>query len=273
VSDIFISYARQDRLRAEALARELGDHGWSVWWDRTIPPGKSFDRVIEEALDSSKCLIVLWSTSSVISDWVKTEAAEGARRGILIPALIEDVTIPLEFRRIQAANLCAWSPGASNPDFDNLVETVAVHVRGVGTGQHSSEAISTGNPDMAKCVPSPRVGISPTNKWRASLIKSEKRRRTLEVHLTQQTHIVECEYRVGWRDDVFLVKVDGVVAAQKSVTTTEDLITTGVFLDFSLEDQGGVYTSRIEIRKVWFSAGNIKRCRLTVGKQELYTDA
>lgn len=46
-----------------------------MWWDRTIPPGSTFDRVIEQALDSARCVVVLWSATSAASDWVKTEAA------------------------------------------------------------------------------------------------------------------------------------------------------------------------------------------------------
>jgi TIR domain-containing protein len=56
VSDIFVSYASADRDRARAVAQALTEHGWSVWWDRTIPPGKQFDEVIEEALDAARCV-------------------------------------------------------------------------------------------------------------------------------------------------------------------------------------------------------------------------
>jgi len=43
MADIFISYASEDRQRAGALAETLGARGWSVWWDREIPLGQSFD--------------------------------------------------------------------------------------------------------------------------------------------------------------------------------------------------------------------------------------
>jgi hypothetical protein len=63
MSDIFISYARADKERAELLAEVFSRQGWSVWWDREIPPGKSFDETIETALNSARCVIVLWSKS------------------------------------------------------------------------------------------------------------------------------------------------------------------------------------------------------------------
>lgn len=124
MSNIFLSYKSEDRARAKIIAEALERQGYSVWWDRIIPPGKTFDQVIEEALDASKCVIVLWSTESVKSDWVKNEADEGARRGILIPVLIENVKIPLAYRRIQAANLIAWKGTLPYSEFDLLLESV-----------------------------------------------------------------------------------------------------------------------------------------------------
>ena len=132
MSDIFISYASADRERAKLLSRTLGDRGWSVWWDRTIPPGKEYDEVIEEALDSAKCVVVLWSNASVASSWVKTEAAEAMRRKILVPALIEETKIPLEFRRLQAADLSHWFGESSHSELEKFFQSLDVKIRGVG---------------------------------------------------------------------------------------------------------------------------------------------
>jgi hypothetical protein len=124
MSEIFISYASKDKSRAKIFAEALEHQGFSVWWDVIIPPGKTFDDVIKEELDSAKCIIVLWSRKSVLSNWVKEESSEGVNRNILIPVLIDDVKIPLGFRRIQAAQLIDWSGTLPNPEFDLLLKSV-----------------------------------------------------------------------------------------------------------------------------------------------------
>lgn len=125
MSDIFISYASADRSRAEPLVRALEQQGRTVWWDRSILPGKTWSQVIEAALADARCVIVLWSRESVRSEWVLAEAEEAKRRGILVPALIDPVSIPLEFRRMQAADLVNWPEPAAGSGFDQLVKAVS----------------------------------------------------------------------------------------------------------------------------------------------------
>src|SRR5262245_60916947 len=69
------------------------------------------------------------NVSSVSSDWVKTEAAEGARRRILVPVLLDEVRIPLEFRRMQAARLLDWHDTGPHPEFDKVVQAVTHFLR------------------------------------------------------------------------------------------------------------------------------------------------
>jgi TIR domain len=125
VSDIFISYASSDKWRIRPLVEALQEQGWSVWWDRRILPGEAWEEVVEKALVDTKCVIVLWSQKSIQSDWVRTEASDAKQRGILVPALLDEVTIPLAFRRIQAARLVDWSGTLPNAEFDKLVLAIS----------------------------------------------------------------------------------------------------------------------------------------------------
>jgi hypothetical protein len=125
VADIFISYASEDRGPAGRLAAALESCGWSVWWDRHIVAGQAFDEAIERELERAKCAVVLWSRHSIASEWVKNEAAAAAERGVLVPAQIERVKLPLEFRRRQTADLTGWEGDVGHEGFRALCTGVA----------------------------------------------------------------------------------------------------------------------------------------------------
>ncbi|MDP3833625.1 MAG: toll/interleukin-1 receptor domain-containing protein [Hydrogenophaga sp.] len=124
MTDVFLSYASEDREQAGQLASALGSLGWSVWWDRKIIAGQAFDQAIERELETARCVVVLWSAHSTTSEWVKNEAAVASERGVLVPALIDSVKLPLEFRRKQTAELLGWNGDATHPGFLALCEGV-----------------------------------------------------------------------------------------------------------------------------------------------------
>jgi hypothetical protein len=128
MADVFLSYAREDRQRAAKIAQALEARGCSVWWDGRLGYGKSFHRLIKQELDASRCVVVLWSRASVDSDWVLSEAAEGKRRQILLPAIIDpDVRIPLEFDRLHTADL---TPELSQSgEFEGWLAAIAQQVQ------------------------------------------------------------------------------------------------------------------------------------------------
>ncbi len=123
--DIFISYAREDVNRVKELVNVLEKRGWSVFWDRRIPAGKTWRSHIGNALEHARCIVVIWSQYSTGSDWVNEEADEGKKRGILIPILLDSVQPPHCFREIQAADLTGHKFGQASEIIDNLFADIA----------------------------------------------------------------------------------------------------------------------------------------------------
>jgi TIR domain-containing protein/PDZ domain-containing protein len=124
---VFLSHAAADREAAGRLADYLESRGWRIWWDRKIPAGSAYDETIEEALRRARCVVVLWTKAAVTSRWVRAEASDAARRDILVPVLLEEVVIPLEFRLVQAVDLRDWdrSEAAALEPLSEAVASVA----------------------------------------------------------------------------------------------------------------------------------------------------
>ena len=124
MSDIFISYAREDLENARQLAAVLEAQGWSVFWDRTIPPGKTWRDLIGQALSDARSMVVLWSKHSVNSQWVLEEADYGRNRQVLVPTFIENVDAPLGFGGIQAADLTNWTGKVDHHGLNVLIAAI-----------------------------------------------------------------------------------------------------------------------------------------------------
>jgi len=125
MSDIFISYAREDRERVLRLVRYFEKLGWSCFWDPEIPTGGRWDTVIQKELAAAQSVVVLWSRDSVNSEWVNIEANEGKKRQILFPVLLDHVPVPIAFSLIQAANLVSWRGSDSHPATNRLVKDLS----------------------------------------------------------------------------------------------------------------------------------------------------
>ena len=132
MADIFLSYAREDRQRAELLSRALEHAGWSVWWDREILPGASYERLIETELSTARCVVVLWSESARQSNWVRDEATLANSRHVLVSVLLDASAPPLGFRQQQTADLAHWDGSAMDPAFATLTRGIANVIAGGG---------------------------------------------------------------------------------------------------------------------------------------------
>ena len=128
MSDIFISYKREEQAIAKKLANALEKQNWTVWWDPMLRAGERFDDVIETALEEAKCVIVIWSKLSVSSRYVKDEATYALNLNKLAPVAIEVIKLPFRFAAIHTPQLLDWDGSEDAPDFRRLVGDISAIV-------------------------------------------------------------------------------------------------------------------------------------------------
>jgi hypothetical protein len=103
VAQIFISYSSQQRDVTRALAATIERHFGvgSVWWDQAeLRAGDRFSPEITRALDAARAVVVVWTTGSVVSDWVYAEAVRAATQRKVVTVRAADVDenrVPLPF--------------------------------------------------------------------------------------------------------------------------------------------------------------------------------
>lgn len=130
MTDVFISYAREDGAQAERIAKGLEAQGLSVFWDNEIPPGQTWADYIESKLNQCNVAVVLWSEHSTKSQWVREEARMG--RSKLIPAKLDVAEAPFGFGDVQAADLSSWGGDYNHPQWARFVSAVMAKARPVG---------------------------------------------------------------------------------------------------------------------------------------------
>lgn len=128
VPDIFLSYNREDQAKAKVIAEALKKEGFDVWWDTVLRAGQTYDEVTEGQLHAAKAVVVLWSSRSVRSKWVRAEATLGDRKSALIPVMIEQCDRPIMFELIQTADLIGWEGDTTAPGWLALIADVRDHI-------------------------------------------------------------------------------------------------------------------------------------------------
>ncbi|WP_309662675.1 TIR domain-containing protein [Sphingomonas sp.] len=125
---VFLSYAHDDRVKAQQLAAALGRVGYTVWWDALIEGGTVYTKSINEALDASDAVVVLWSKQSIESNWVRDEAAQGRDRRRLVPLSLDGSDPPLGFRQFQMIDVSGWRGRADAPQVDAIRRAIATAI-------------------------------------------------------------------------------------------------------------------------------------------------
>lgn len=125
MSDVFVSYRKDDVALARRLVDALAAQGLSVWWDESLTSRTTWDAEIERAIAAAATVLVLWTPRSVVSDWVRTEAHYGQDHGKLIPVMGERCTIPLAFTLRQTLDLTDWHDDPEHRHWRKLLAWIA----------------------------------------------------------------------------------------------------------------------------------------------------
>lgn len=142
MADIFLSYSREDQGTARAVAYDLREEGFSVFFDEDVRAGETWNERIEKEVNDARAVVVLWSEAAIASRWVKREAREAADRHILFPALIEACKIPMEFNDTQAVDIRGRPPGQrDHREWRKLADGLRDHIAGRGGGARTAQPL------------------------------------------------------------------------------------------------------------------------------------
>lgn len=138
MTEIFVSYASENRDRVETLVEAFRSEGLNVWWDVDIPVQAEWSQEIEKALLSAKAVVVCWTPDAVDSENVREEARRARKKGLLLQCFLEPCEPPLFFGELQGADLSKWEGDRDHKRFRMLVEGL----RALVAGKRPSRALS-----------------------------------------------------------------------------------------------------------------------------------
>ena len=121
---IFFSYSRTDSAFVLKLAKDLRESGAQVWLDQLdIPAGSHWDASIQNALHTSKTLLIILTPTSVASENVMDEVSYALEEGKkVIPILHTECETPFRLRRLQRIDFT----GDYKNGFDNLLQSIGL---------------------------------------------------------------------------------------------------------------------------------------------------
>jgi len=143
MTQVFISYSRDDMEFVQRLAMDLNRAGLDVWWDLSDIQGSDvWERKIEEGLNSSQYFIVVLTPASLESRWVRREYLSADNTGIrIIPLELKPYGVtPLTLRDIQPIDAVGRS-------YEDVLSDVLRIVKGTA-GAGEKAAITPGVDNM-----------------------------------------------------------------------------------------------------------------------------
>lgn len=124
MADVVVSYKSDERGQAGYVVALFEAAGFSVWWDQKLVAGRSYDRAILQEIDAATCVVVCWSSVSVHSDWVRSEAKIALDQDKIIPVSLDTARIPPPFSLLHTVNLSKWRGAPDDPAWVEVIGQV-----------------------------------------------------------------------------------------------------------------------------------------------------
>jgi hypothetical protein len=132
MADVFISYKHEEKERIRVIADALGDLKLSIWFDREIPAGESYETVIKRELTNARAVLVCWSKAAAESPWVKAEASRALAKGKLVPCFLEACEVPMGFEFTQTEDVSDWNGELEHLGWRKTVDAIGKLVQRPG---------------------------------------------------------------------------------------------------------------------------------------------
>lgn len=125
MADIFISYSRTDAGRIRPLVERWRAAGWTVFQDRDTPTRARWRDVIEHELATAGCVVTVWTSNSVKSEWVHKETQRAYEEEKLISVRLDATKPPPPYDTEQAADLGGPDSAGDIEGFRELLDVIA----------------------------------------------------------------------------------------------------------------------------------------------------
>lgn len=153
MGQVFISYSSRDRDRVAELVSVLKQQGYSIWWDDDLTPGGDWDMEIQQALEQSRTVVVVWSEHAMQSREVRAEATYALNENKLLPLRIDPVKIWARYNIVQYEDVLQRPP-----DRDPNWPAILGHLRRkLGLSSAPDSATGAGQAAADAVPPAPRA--------------------------------------------------------------------------------------------------------------------
>lgn len=162
MTDVYISYAREDRERVRTLSEMLRFEGWDIWMDPTEPSTNS-TAALDMKLGSAGAILVVWSGYSRGSENVRSEAATGLYKNKLVQVRIDSAAPPRPFDQAEVIDIGRWSGERDDPNWRRIVSAVRLYagVPGIARPQVTRRAAAPSKPMQSYMEPKRSVAWAP----------------------------------------------------------------------------------------------------------------